>query len=134
MDFFTQYKRPFDERKQLIVEYGEKNSGKEIVETAGYISPEDRIKAIIMAGERLEKWREEMYHYGDEKEDDGEYIDPSIEPGLDRMDMEDLNRHAMNVLITSAHRTSAKAAETESETDKSSGQAEGEADVESVKT
>lgn len=53
----TRYKRG---KREL-----EKNSGEMIVETAGYIPAEIRIRSLLAAGKRLEEARAEMYDWPD---------------------------------------------------------------------
>lgn len=67
---------------------GEINSGELLVETAGYISAEQRIINIMRAGQRLQETRREMYDYDyeDDIDEDNIYDDPTRDPGYDMAD------------------------------------------------
>jgi len=47
---------------------GEKNHGRNKVERAGYISAKRQIESMINAGQRLEAYRKENYHFKDDEE------------------------------------------------------------------
>lgn len=87
--FFTQY--------TFVPDPGEENSGESIVDPSGYIPAKDRIENILRAGERLDAYRREMYHYGPDDEDDG-YEDPVMEPGFDPADASRMQREALSRL------------------------------------
>lgn len=53
----------------------DKTGGEKMVETAGYISAKQRIENMILAGQRLNAYREEMYDINGEK-----YADPNFDP------------------------------------------------------
>lgn len=69
-----------------IHEPGEENSGLCIVDPSGYVSPQEQIENLIRAGERLEEFRRERYDYDNPNEDDGHWMDPMREAGLDFAD------------------------------------------------
>lgn len=81
-------------------EDGEFNSGESIVDPSGYIPAKARIENLIRAGEQLDSYRRELYHYGGDDEDDGQFMDPMNSPGLDPADVSRLNREAMQRLRT----------------------------------
>lgn len=62
----------------------EKNSGKSIVESAGYIPAQKRIENMILAGQRLVDSRKEQYDFDGEVDED--YTDPSRSPNFDMAD------------------------------------------------
>lgn len=66
------------------------NTGPKITETAGYISIKQQVENILRAGERLTEYRREHYDYGNEKEDDGETIDPLRNPNFDLADASEI--------------------------------------------
>ena len=78
MDFSTKYLRP-----QRILE---NNSGKDIVERAGYIPAQIRIENIINAGKRLQEYRAEQYDFADLSEIDYNFSDPTRSKGFDISD------------------------------------------------
>lgn len=80
MEFCTKYVRP--------KEKGEKGGGPKIVETAGYISAEKRIKALIDAGQRLVDYRMMMYDAqpGSAVPDNEIYPDPTRSGNFDFAD------------------------------------------------
>ena len=76
--FYTQYNRPDDP--------GEINSGELLVETAGYVPAEQRIRAIMMAGQRLVESRRAEYDYDSEDDISEDRYDPTRDPGYDLAD------------------------------------------------
>ena len=54
MNFATQYKKHTN--------IPEKNSGEILVEKVGYISAQQRIENLLLAGQRLEQSRKEQYY------------------------------------------------------------------------
>lgn len=78
MDFQTHYKRnPAPP---------ESNSGEKLVETAGYITAQQRIEAIINAGHRLSEFRKEQFDFGTDEELDEDFDDPTRSKNFDRAD------------------------------------------------
>jgi len=66
---------------------GEDNSGEELVETSGYISAEVQIENMILAGERLDEYRRQMYDYPEGlKEGEEAKLDPTRRKGFDVID------------------------------------------------
>lgn len=57
-----------------------------IVETAGYIDTEERINAMLRAGQQLEDYRKALYHFGSDKEIIDDYVDPTVNPAYDVVD------------------------------------------------
>lgn len=81
MIFFTKYIRPSREVR------GEINNGKELVEKGGYIQPDSMIKRLLIAGARLDAFREAggyEFQPGEEIPDD--YFDPTRSLGYDLVD------------------------------------------------
>lgn len=75
-DMFTHVKRP---SKRLEI-----NSGKKLVETAGYRTSRQQINEIMLAGERLEAYRQNQFDFKDgEPEPD---LDPTRGPNFDLAD------------------------------------------------
>lgn len=81
---------------------GEKNSGVSIVDPSGYVPAKERIENIMRAGERLDAYRRELYHYGSEDEDDESFNDPMMEPGLDLADVHRMRRDSLRKLASQA--------------------------------
>ena len=78
MEFQTPYKLfPFE---------GEINSGEILVETAGYVSAQQRIESIMLAGQRLVESRREMYDYDTEDDLDEDRYPVTRDPGFDLAD------------------------------------------------
>lgn len=73
------FNTPFNRQKYIP----ERNSGVKIVETAGYISSQQRIENMILAGQRLTAFRSEQYDFPDEKSVDDNFYDPTRNRGLD---------------------------------------------------
>lgn len=65
---------------------GEKNDGKIIVETAGYIPAEKQIQNLMLAGQRLAAYRAEQYDYPDGKIDINARPDPTRRKDFDYAD------------------------------------------------
>lgn len=74
MNFFTKYNRP---PKQF-----ERGGGEILVERAGYISAQMRIENLILAGLRLQQYRDEHYDFTGEEIDDN-FIDPTRRKSYD---------------------------------------------------
>lgn len=70
---------------------GEINSGEIIVETAGYVSADQRITNLIRAGQRLEESRRAYYDYmpGDDLNEDR--YDPTRDKDFDIVDAQNLS-------------------------------------------
>ena len=62
------------------------NNGKNIVETAGYISAKKRIENLMAAGHNLEKFRKANYDFENEKDVDPNFHDPTRDVGFDMAD------------------------------------------------
>lgn len=78
MDFQTHYKRnPAPP---------EINSGEKLVETAGYITAQQRIEAILNAGQRLVEFRKEQFDFSDDSEFDEDFEDPTRSKNFDLAD------------------------------------------------
>ena len=61
------------------------NSGEKLVETAGYITAQQRIEAILNAGQRLVDFRKEQFDFtGNELDED--FFDPTRAKNFDRAD------------------------------------------------
>lgn len=80
MKFNTQYERP-DKKVSLEVA-----SDKSRVETAGYLSAEQRISSLIGAGQRLMDYRRAQYDLHEEDPPDDIYPDPTRSPNFDLAD------------------------------------------------
>lgn len=65
---------------------GETNSGEILVEKAGYVSAEQRIIAIMLAGRRLIESRGVQYDYAPDDDLDDDRYDITREPGYDVAD------------------------------------------------
>lgn len=65
----------------------ESGGGKPIVETAGYVPADVRIKELLLAGERLAEYRAERYDWPNGSiVDDDHIVDPTRRPGYDMAD------------------------------------------------
>jgi len=84
MKFQTQY-----ERKQASPEL---NSGKRLIEKAGYIPAQKRIENLMLAGKRLVEGRKEQYDF--DGEIDENFTDPTRNRGLDMAEAFQLQEHA----------------------------------------
>lgn len=94
MNFRTPYNRMKDS--------GEVNSGEIIVETAGYVSAERRITALMLAGQRLVESRMAEYDYGPNDDPDmlEDRYDPTRQPGYDLADAAQ-DAHAVSARLKS---------------------------------
>lgn len=63
----------------------EENSGKTLVETAGYMSAQKRIENMILAGQRLVDYRKSQFDFP-EGEIDESFEDPTRSPNFDLAD------------------------------------------------
>lgn len=63
------------------------NSGEILVETAGYVPAEVRIREMIDAGQRLKEAREEAYDFGDGEAVPDDYINPLNDRGIDPVEL-----------------------------------------------
>lgn len=77
MQFQTAYNK-----QHAIPEY---NSGKTIVERAGYVSAQKRIESLILAGQRLIESRQAQYDFDYDSVDE-DFEDPTRSPGYDMAD------------------------------------------------
>lgn len=71
----------------------EVNSGKTLVETAGYISAQKRIENMILAGQRLVDYRKQQFDFPDGKIDEF-YDDPTRVANFDLADATQLQLEA----------------------------------------
>lgn len=78
MDFQTHYKRK--------PAPPESNSGEKLVETAGYITAQQRIESILNAGQRLNEFRKEQFDFGTDEEFDEDFEDPTRSKNFDLAD------------------------------------------------
>ena len=76
--FYTPYTRPDHP--------GEVNSGELLVETAGYVSAQKRIEALMHAGQRLVESRRAAYDYEPDDDVNEDRYDPTRDPGYDIVD------------------------------------------------
>lgn len=83
---------------------GEKNSGLSICDPSGYISPQEQIENLIRAGERLEEYRRERYDLDHGEEDDGVWMDPMREAGLDFADVYRIRQEVIRRLSSAVAR------------------------------
>lgn len=66
---------------------GDPTGGPKLVETAGYISAKQRIENLILAGQRLDEYRYQMYDDDGEKfDEDNTFIDPTRSSNYDLAD------------------------------------------------
>lgn len=97
---------------------GETISKKTIVDPSGYLDPQRRIENLILAGERLDVYRKDMYQYPyDENEDieDESTDDPTMVPGYDLADAHLDAQRAMSRLRRSLDEPKPKEKPTEPE-------------------
>jgi len=59
----------------------EKNSGKRLIEKAGYVSAQQRITNLMLAGKRLAESRDQQYDFTGKIDED--FTDPTRNRGLD---------------------------------------------------
>lgn len=60
------------------------NTGEKLVETAGYMTAQQRIEAIMNAGQRLESWRKEQFDFSDKIDEN--FFDPTRRKNYDLAD------------------------------------------------
>lgn len=77
-------KKPFLTKWNTTPDKGETNSGEIITEKAGYIPPKQQIQSMILAGQRLNEYRKELYDTMDPTEDID--IDPTRDKAFDLAD------------------------------------------------
>ena len=77
---------------------GEINSGEKLVETAGYISPKQRIENMFLAGERLREYRENMYDADPSVDEDDLVPDVTMTPNFDMADASRIKNEALERL------------------------------------
>lgn len=78
MTFATKYNRP--------VSKPEFNDGQSKTETAGYVPPKVQIEQMIMAGYRLNQYRQEAYDFKDGDDVGEDVYDPTRGPNFDLAD------------------------------------------------
>lgn len=91
MEFYTKYNRP----KRV----GEINDGISEVETSGYIPAKQRIENLLIAGKRLNEYREDAY---DIKHGEKIDLDIQVDPtrnGIDIAEASELLREAENRIL-----------------------------------
>ena len=93
------------------------NSGKTLVERAGYISAQKRIENMILAGQRLVDYRKSQFDFDGDKID-FDFDDPTRNPNFDMADASQLKYQAEANLAES--RARAKKAELDKEALKAS--------------
>ena len=93
------------------------NSGKTLVERAGYISAQKRIENMILAGQRLVDYRKSQFDFEGDKID-FDFDDPTRNPNFDMADASQLKYQAEANLAES--RARAKKAELDKEAVKAS--------------
>lgn len=71
----------------------ENNSGKTLVERAGYISAQKRIENMILAGQRLVDYRKSQFDFEGDKID-FDFDDPTRNPNFDMADASQLKYQA----------------------------------------
>lgn len=81
--FYTQYRRPI--KKDFL----EVNSGEDIVEQS-YVPLSKMIETMTEAGVRLAEYRKMAYHFAPEEEVPDDFIDLSIQPGIEIADVQAL--------------------------------------------
>lgn len=64
----------------------EKNSGKTLVETAGYISAQKRIENMILAGQHLVDFRKSQFDFPDKDSINDDFYDPTRSKNYDMAD------------------------------------------------
>lgn len=74
----------------------EKNTGKVLVETAGYMPAKTRIENLILAGQRLEAHRKEMYDLNGADDDDAIGVDPTRKGNFDLADAFSIQQSLIN--------------------------------------
>jgi hypothetical protein len=97
---------------------GEINNGEVLVETAGYLSVEQQIENLILAGRRLEDWRADHFDYYDSLPkgfDDTAIRDPTREPNFDMADAHQMACKSMAKVAEYNARREAKLAAREAE-------------------
>lgn len=78
-NIYTPDKRPPEDH--------EVNSGQILVETAGYVPAEVRIREMIDAGQRLKEAREDAYDFRDGESVPDDYINPLHDRGIDPVEL-----------------------------------------------
>lgn len=79
MEFQTHYTR-------TIRSAPERNSGQTIVERAGYISAQERIENMILAGQRLVDYRRARHDFAEGEQLDESFTDPTRARNFDLAD------------------------------------------------
>lgn len=79
--FYTQYRRP------KKADFLEVNSGEDIVEQS-YVPLSKMIETMTEAGVRLAEHRKMAYHFGPEEKVPDDFIDLSIQPGIEIADVQ----------------------------------------------
>jgi len=79
----------------------EKNSGKSLVESVGYIPAQKRIENLMTAGQRLKDYRNEQFDFPDEKSIDHDFTDPTRSKNFDMADATQLSYQTERNIINS---------------------------------
>lgn len=93
----------------------EQNNGPVIVETAGYVSAKKRIETIMLAGQRLKDWRENMFDFNSDQEIDWSVEVPTRRKGFDMAEASQLLMETANNL--SAQEAAAELKKAQAEAD-----------------
>lgn len=107
MDFFTKYNRKPSN--------GETLSSKSKVERSGYIPAKVQIENLLMAGVRLNDFRNNQYDMTDDIPNE-DYFDPTRSPNFDFADATQLERQADEGISNSKKSAKANVKETVPET------------------
>ena len=92
---------------------GQKDFDPSETEQSGYVSPQKQIENMMLAGQRLDIARREMYDFGDESEIDEDLYDPTRSNNYDLSDAsQDLLEIESNI---KRHKASPKASQTAQE-------------------
>jgi len=80
----------------------EEGGGEILVETAGYVPADVRIREFIEAGIRLGEYRKEAYDFGADEEVDFEKADPLRSPSVDMAEVSQLTQAVKGRLLKTA--------------------------------
>lgn len=100
----------FTGRSATTYEYEDNdyNYGDDIVDSSGYLSPEQRIKNLILSGQNLVASRKEQYDFDADEEVDETFTDPTRSGNYDLsdafQDSEYLKNHYNSKLSTSTQK------------------------------
>lgn len=87
-----EFQTPYNRGKFKFVH--EVNSGVQETETAGYIPKNLQIRQMMLAGERLDQWRDAVYDFKPGEPVNMDFVDPTRSPGFDWSDASMLLRIA----------------------------------------